>query len=198
MKQVRTPLVLSVAAAVVLAGVATVAARERGPAVGPAETRDALVARGRHLVKAFGCADCHTPWKMGPSGFGPDESRAYSGHPESLTLPPPPPGSEAWPIRAAGTMTAWAGPWGVSYPANLTPDPETGIGSWSEDDFVRTVRTRRHLGHGREILPPMPIEPLSKHPDEDLRAIFAYLRSLPPIKNRVPAPLPPEGPPSGS
>jgi hypothetical protein len=88
-------------------------------------------------------------------------------------------------------MTAWAGPWGVSYCANLTPDPETGIGSWTEETFLRAVRTGRHMGTGRPILPPMPVEPLSHLDDGDLKAVFAYLKSLPPIRNRVPEPLPP-------
>jgi len=88
-------------------------------------------------------------------------------------------------------MTAWSGPWGTSFTANLTPDPETGLGKWTEETFLSTVRSGRHMGRGREILPPMPIEQLNHMTDDDLRAVFAYLQSLPPVKNRVPAPIAP-------
>jgi hypothetical protein len=94
-------------------------------------------------------------------------------------------------VTTTGTLTAWNGPWGTSYPANLTPDPDTGLGKWTEDDFVNTIRSGRHLGRGRQILPPMPIDMIRNFTEEDLRSIFQYLHSLPPIKNRVPEPLPP-------
>ncbi|HSD27027.1 MAG TPA: hypothetical protein VLL75_06955 [Vicinamibacteria bacterium] len=89
--------------------------------------------------------------------------------------------------------TAWAGPWGVSYAANLTPDENTGIGSWSEDTFVGALRTGRHMGVSRPILPPMPWEAFRNLTDEDLRSIYAYLKTVPPVRNRVPEPLPPPG-----
>jgi hypothetical protein len=88
-------------------------------------------------------------------------------------------------------MTAWSGPWGVSYTANLTPDPETGLGSWTEQQFVDTIRSGRHLGRGRPILPPMPWPAASNLTDADLASIFAYLRTIPAVANRVPDPLPP-------
>ncbi len=87
--------------------------------------------------------------------------------------------------------TAWAGPWGVSYSANLTPDENTGIGSWSEETFVGALRTGRHMGVSRPILPPMPWGAFRNLIDEDLRSIYAYLRTVPPVRNRVPEPLPP-------
>jgi hypothetical protein len=87
-------------------------------------------------------------------------------------------------------MTAWAGPWGTSFSANLTPDDETGLGRWSYETFAAAMRTGRHLGMGRPILPPMPTQVLAGLTEEDLRAVYAYLRSLPPVSNRVPAPLP--------
>lgn len=90
-------------------------------------------------------------------------------------------------------MTAWAGPWGVSYAANLTPDQNTGMGIWTEDMFIKAMRAGKHMGYGREILPPMPWQASSNLTDEDLKAIFAYLRSVPPISNRVPGPLGAEG-----
>jgi hypothetical protein len=91
----------------------------------------------------------------------------------------------------AGTNTAWSGPWGVSFTANLTPDPETGLGQWTFRNFKDTIRTGRHMGRGRPILPPMPI-PMYKHmTDDDLAAVFAYLQSIPPVRNKVPSPRPP-------
>ena len=105
---------------------------------------------------------------------------------------PPAPALPAgpWLVVASATNTAWAGPWGVSYTANLTPDPDTGLGRWSAQDFVRTMRSGRHLGSGRPLLPPMPAA-YGQMSDEDLQAMFAYLQTLPPVRNRVPAPLPP-------
>jgi hypothetical protein len=88
-------------------------------------------------------------------------------------------------------MTAWSGPWGTSFTANLTPDVETGLGAWKEEDFVATVRSGRHQGRGRQILPPMPYWAVGSLSDEDLSAVFSYLRSIPAIKNRVPQPEPP-------
>ena len=160
-------------------------------ATSPAATGD-QAARGKYLVTVGGCNDCHTPWKMGPTGPEPDMTRMLSGHPSDLKLPPAPQLPEGpWVTSVAGSMTAWSGPWGVSFTANLTPDPETGIGKWSEKDFMDTIRTGRHLGRGRQILPPMPWFNYAKMTDEDLRAVFAYLKTIPPIRNRVPEPLPP-------
>jgi hypothetical protein len=97
-------------------------------------------------------------------------------------------------IVGAATGTAWAGPWGTSFTANLTPDPETGLGKWTEQNFIDTIRKARHMGTGRPLLPPMPAAVVANFSDEDLASIFAYLQSLPPIKNHVPAPRPPAVP----
>ena len=149
------------------------------------------LARGKYLVTVAGCNDCHTPWKMGAKGPEPDMTRMLSGHPEGDKLPPPPKPEGPWIMTAAATNTAWSGPWGVSYTANLTPDPETGLGKWTQRNFTDTIRTGRHMGRGREILPPMPI-PMYKHfTDADLEAIFGYLRTIPAVKNRVPEPVAP-------
>jgi mono/diheme cytochrome c family protein len=152
----------------------------------------ARVERGRFLVTMGACNDCHTPMKMGQAGPEPDMTRMLSGHPEALAMPPAPvlpPGP--WMAVVSATMTAWSGPWGTSFTANLTPDAETGLGRWTERNFVDTVRNGRHLGQGRPILPPMPIPVLQTLGDEDLGAIFAYLRTIPAVRNRVPSPLPP-------
>jgi mono/diheme cytochrome c family protein len=152
------------------------------------------VARGKYLVTVAGCNDCHTPWKMGQAGPEPDMSRMLSGHPEQFEVPGPLLlAGGPWVVAVAATNTAWSGPWGVSFTANLTPDPETGLGKWTLRDFSATIRTGRHMGRGRPILPPMPI-PMYKHfTDEDLAAIYSYLRSIPVVKNRVPEPLAPAG-----
>jgi cytochrome c553 len=154
----------------------------------------ARVERGAHLVRTMGCNDCHTPWKVGPRGPEPDMSRALTGHPQDLVMPTPPalpPGPWTW--MAAGTNTAFAGPWGVSFTANLTPDPETGLGKWTEAMFIETMKTGRHEGKGRKLLPPMPFPIIAALSDEDMRSLFAYLQSLPPVRNRVPQPIdPPE------
>ncbi len=165
----------------------------------PAGAGESRVARGKYLVSAMSCNDCHTPLKMGPNGPERDFTRLLSGHPESMVMPPAPklpPGP--WIGAIGATMTAWAGPWGVSFPANLTPDKETGIGTWDEATFLKVVRTGRHLGRGREILPPMSgvIPAIQGLTEEDAGAVFAYLQSIPPIRNRVPDPVPPEAAPA--
>ena len=86
---------------------------------------------------------------------------------------------------------SWSGPWGVSYSAKLTPDKETGLGAWTARIFKDAIRSGRHQGRGRPILPPMPIAMYKHFTDEDMAAIFSYLQSIPAIKNRVPEPLPP-------
>src|SRR6187399_494149 len=150
-------------------------------------TQAERVRLGEHLVATAACHDCHTPLKMGPDGPRPDMARMLSGHPESVELPPAPAASGPWIVSAAATQTAWSGPWGTSFTANLTPDKETGLGAWSEENFVRAIRTGRHMGHGRPILPPMPVPVYQNFSDDELKAIFAYLGSIPAIKNRVPA-----------
>jgi mono/diheme cytochrome c family protein len=153
----------------------------------------AQVARGEYIVSGSGCHDCHTPFKMGDNGPEPDMSRALSGHPQALVMPPPPRLPEGpWLAVVAATNTAWSGPWGVSFTANLTPDDETGLGKWTARNFIDTIRTGRHWGKGRPILPPMPVMVYANYSDEDLEAVFAYLQTLPAIRNRVPEPMSPE------
>lgn len=172
--------------------VAPMAAKKMRPEPSPAELQTQRVARGKYIVSTAGCHDCHTPWKVGPKGPEPDMTLALSGHPESMKLPPPPKlGDGPWVWTAAGTNTAFAGPWGVSYTANLTPDKLTGLGIWTEDIFVKTIRSGRHWGVSRPILPPMPWSVYRNLTDEDLKSVFAYLRTIKPIKNQVPEPLPP-------
>jgi mono/diheme cytochrome c family protein len=171
------------------AGGATSAQKAGAPTAATATKSSGSVARGEYLVNAMGCHDCHTPAKMGPSGPEPDMSQALGGHPSGMTVPPPPAPSGPWIGSMTGTFTAWAGPWGVSYSANLTPDKATGLGEWTEQQFVDTIRTGRRQGRGREILPPMPWPAFKNLNDADLKAIFAYLRTVKPMENKVPEPV---------
>jgi mono/diheme cytochrome c family protein len=187
----KRPILTLTAALAALAAVALVPATS-GAETKKADPRKDQIARGSYLVKIMVCNDCHTPFKMGAKGPEPDMSRMLSGHPQDLVMPPPPKlGNGPWVAAFAGTNTAWAGPWGVSFTANLTPDPETGLGKWTADTFMQALRTGKHEGVGRPILPPMPYPWFAQAEDEDLRAIFAYLQSIPPIKNKVPQPIDP-------
>ena len=185
---------LAIVAAVTLS--AGNANRKAAVVVDPAAIQKARVARGEYLVTIGGCNDCHTPWIMGKNGPEPDMSRMLSGHPENLPMPPAPKGEGPWIVATAGTNTAFAGPWGVSFTKNLTPEPLTGIGIWDEARFIKTIRSGRHWGEGRPILPPMPWFNYAKMTDEDLRSVYAYLRTIKPVKNQVPdailAPPPPQ------
>jgi hypothetical protein len=152
------------------------------------------VERGRFLVTVGGCHDCHTPMTFDPElGMPvPDMSKMLSGHPEGA---PDPASTLVKPDMAiiSGTFTAFALPFGIVYSPNLTSDTETGIGNWTEKMFVTALKTGKHLGgSGRPILPPMPWQTLSQLPEADLKAMFAYLRTVPPIKNGVPSVKVPE------
>jgi hypothetical protein len=170
------------------------------PAAPAAAAPQDPVARGKYIVEAGGCNDCHTPWVMGASGMPePDMSKYLSGHPEEMKLPPPPKvdPKSPWIWGGAASNTAFHGPWGVSYAFNLTPDQNTGLGIWTEDMFVRAIRTGKHMGEAssRDILPPMPWPAFKNFNDADLKAIYAYLRTITPIANHVPDPViaPPPG-----
>ena len=157
------------------------------------------VERGKYLVGFGGCNDCHTPFKMGPNGPEPDMTRALSGHPADLVMPEPPNPNGPWIWSAAGTNTAFAGPWGISYARNLTPDQVSGLGILTEEMFMKTMRTGRHMGVSRPLLPPMPWQSLNALNDEDLRSIYSYLRTVKPVRNEVPDPViaPPPAAPAG-
>jgi mono/diheme cytochrome c family protein len=184
------PIVLAMSACNAPPAVQAPAAPAAAPALSPAE-------RGKMLVIGGGCHDCHTTKKLGPNGPEPDMSMMLAGHPESIKVATPyrtAPGSQ-WAIGITDTLTAWSGAWGVSFAANLTPDKDTGItsGVWTEDLFVKALQSGKHMGTARDILPPMPWYWYGKLPENDLRAIYAYLLTIPPIKNHVPEPLPPAG-----
>jgi mono/diheme cytochrome c family protein len=180
--------VLAVLAAIVIASAGTAAAEQaRGGAPG-----QSAVERGRYLVTVQDCNGCHTPFT--PTGE-PDMTRMLSGHPQNVrvTAAPGLPLQGGWLVAINETNTAWAGPWGVSFTSNLTPDRVTGIGAWTEQAFIASIRNGKKSGVGRELLPPMPWRMYAKLTDEDLRAIYAYLMTVPSIANRVPEPIPPAG-----
>jgi mono/diheme cytochrome c family protein len=162
----------------------------------PSSASSSQAKRGEYLVNFGGCHDCHTPKKMGSGGPELDTERLLSGHPEQMAVTPAPALAVPWLAATVATMTAWSGPWGISYAANLTPDRETGLGAWTEQNFVDTMRTGRHMGRGRPILPPMPWQMVKNLTDQDLKAVFAYLKTLPTVKNRVPQPVPPASVPT--
>jgi cytochrome c553 len=146
------------------------------------------ILRGQYLMRVGSCNDCHTPWVF-DEALGmprPDMSRMLSGHPHGG--PDPEGAIGAHDIGLIGpTFTSFTLPFGTIYSANLTPDMDTGIGSWTEQMFLDIFRRGRHLGgEGRGVLPPMPWFWIRNLSDDDLRAVYAYLQSIPPISNAVP------------
>lgn len=151
------------------------------------------VKRGEYLVNAMGCDDCHSPKRMGAHGPEVVPELRFSGYPSDR------------PIQHADTtvtksgwvmfgpdLTSSVGPWGMSFAANLTSDA-TGIGNWKEEQFLNAIRHGKYKGldNGRDLLPPMPWFAYRNLNDEDLKSIFAYLKTSKPVHNVVPAPVPP-------
>lgn len=152
-----------------------------------------VIASGERLVHLLDCNVCHTPKLLTPQGPQPDSSRLLSGHPAAEKLPLVPDGligPTGWGGVFNNNMTAWAGPWGVSFGSNLTPDIDTGIGGWTEEIFAEAMRTGTHVEEGRPFLPPMPT--YVSMTDEELHAVFTYLKSIKPVGNSVPGALPPK------
>jgi mono/diheme cytochrome c family protein len=123
------------------------------------------VARGKYLVNFGGCHDCHTPGYF----FGkPDEKRALSGSEVGFEMP--------------GL--------GVFHGPNLTPDKETGLGSWSNDEIVAALQTGVRPD-GRILAPIMPWKAFAQLTKDDAMAIALYLKSIPAVQNKVPGPFGP-------
>ena len=157
-------------------------------------TQEEKVALGKYIVHTSGCDDCHTPKIFTETGFIFDTTKLLSGYVQDEVLPSLDVnalGSNKW---AATTMslTAWVGPWGISYASNLTPDKATGIGTLTEEMFIKTMREGKYMGVGRPLLPPMPWQVYGMKTDEDLKSIYAYLMSIKPISNQVPQPTTPD------
>jgi Cytochrome c len=148
---------------------------------------------GEHLVTVMGCHDCHTPKKMTEKGPELDLTLALSGHAENMPVAEVNRKEfEGKGYIVTNDFTSWIGPWGISYAANLTPD-ETGTGNWTEDQFLTALKKKimKGLPGTRPMLPPMALMPFDNMRDDELKAIFAYLRTVTPIKNKVPEPTPP-------
>ena len=153
-------------------------------------TREKL---GEHLVAIAACNDCHTPKISSPQGPVFDSSRLLSGHPAQQGEPVVDRAEvEGKGYAVTNDLTAWVGPWGVSYAANLTSD-QTGIGAWKESQFIYAIRNGKLKGlpQSRSLLPPMPWPMYRNMTDDELKAIFAYLKTTKPINNVVPQPKPP-------
>jgi hypothetical protein len=155
-------------------------------------TEPSLVERGKYLIMVGGCGDCHSPKVYTGATPAPDTARLLSGHPANEKLPEIPKGivgPTQWGAITTNSFTAWVGLWGVSFAYNLTPHPATGIGNWDEALFIQSIRTGKFMGTSRDMLPPMPWQEMGKITDDDLKAMFAYLKSLPPIDNEISAPI---------
>lgn len=153
-------------------------------------SQDSLIKRGSYLVNSIGCDDCHSPKKFGPNGPELDMDNRFAGH-----LASAPTGKvnlgvmkDGW-VLFAMDLTSAVGPWGQSYSANISSD-ETGIGNWSEEQFIRALREGKAKGmkEGRPLLPPMPWFVYKNMSDTDLKAIFAFLKTTKPVRNVVPGP----------
>jgi len=148
---------------------------------------------GQHIVTVSSCHDCHSPKKMTAMGPQIDSTMMLSGHPAQMPdFDVNRKETEAKGLVTTQDLTAWAGPWGVSYTANLTSD-STGIGTWTEGQFMYAIRNGKYKGleNSRPLLPPMPWDMYRNFSDDELKAIFAFLKSTKPIRNIVPAPKPP-------
>jgi len=154
---------------------AAASAMAQAPAGGDA----AKIARGKYLMTIGACNDCHSPKKPGTTD--PDTTRIFSGRPQTTMAP----SQNPMEVHASLDLTAWAGPWGISYGANLTPDPETGLKKrYTEASFIKTLRTGKKP-EGEDLLPPMPWALYKALSDDDLKSIWAYLQTIPAIKNNV-------------
>jgi hypothetical protein len=153
-----------------------------------------IVEKGKYLVGIMGCNDCHSPKKMGPNGPEIIPELMLSGYPAKSEIVK----FDSKMLSAGFSMfypdlTAAAGPWGVSFAGNLTPH-ETGIGNWTEEQFKKALTQGKYKGidGARTLLPPMPWMNYVNLKDDDLHAMFMYLKSIPAVNNLVPAPIAPD------
>jgi hypothetical protein len=157
----------------------------------PIPTQAEMVKRGEYLVSTMGCDDCHSPKKFGPNGPELVPELRLSGYPADRPIQKETgtSGKLGW-MLFGHDLTSAVGPWGMSFAANITSD-ETGIGNWTEQNFITALRKGKIKGleNGRQMLPPMPWFNFKNLTDEDLKSIFAYLKSTTPVRNVVPAPV---------
>ena len=152
---------------------------------------------GEHLVTVSACHDCHSPKdysKFAPGGTGLDSAHLLAGYIGGALPDVNKKDAQSKGLAVTTDLTSWVGPWGVTYAANLTSD-STGIGLWKEEQFIYAIRNGKYNGMAsdRDILPPMPWVMYRSMTDDELKAIFAYLKSTKPVKNVVPRPVPPVG-----
>ncbi len=185
-------ILIIISRAIVLGGIVAscTSASSEKPASQPTEQQK--IKRGEYLVSIIGCDDCHSPKRMGAHEPEVIPELRLSGYNKNLRLSEPDTNqvNGGW-MMFAPDLTAAVGPWGMSFAANLTPDA-TGIGNWKEENFILALREGKFKGDpgNRNLLPPMPWFVYKNMTDEDLRSIYAYLRTLKPVENRVPAPIP--------
>jgi mono/diheme cytochrome c family protein len=168
MKWTRATVAFLAADAVIVAALALTASL---PATSSPSNAKKMIARGEYLAGIMSCNDCHTP---GTFYGAPDASR-----------------------RLSGSELGWQGPWGVTYPRNLTPDMETGLGKWSEKDIIKALRTGMRPD-GSILQPPMPWTNFVKLSDDDVMALAMYIKSLPPVSHKVPDRILPGQPVTGA
>jgi cytochrome c553 len=152
------------------------------------------IKRGEYLVKIMGCNDCHSAKRMGPQGPEVIPETMLAGYPMDRPIVK----FDSKLIKEGFSqfypdLTAAAGPWGISFASNLTPH-ETGLGNWTEDQFKIAIKNGKYKGmtNSRMLLPPMPWTTYAEMEDADIKSIFAYLKSLKPVKNIVPQPITPD------
>jgi len=147
---------------------------------------------GKHLVTVSACHDCHSPKDYSKPGSGLDSTHLLSGYIGSQVPDVNKKDAQTKGWAVTSDLTSWVGPWGVAYAANLTSD-STGIGTWKEDRFIYAIRNGKYNGMAsdRNIIPVMPWVMYRNMTDEELKAIFAYLKSTKPVKNKVPPLIPP-------
>lgn len=165
--------------------------KTQGDGISAAPAEAELVERGKYLVEIMGCHDCHSPKLMGPEGPYPDPDRLLSGFRSDGQLPPVPE-TPGWALFNMD-LTASVGPWGINHAANITSD-DTGIGTWTEEQFAKALTQGWYKGQegGRRLLPPMPWQNYRNMKADDVKAVFAYLKSTKPVSNVVPPPVPPK------
>jgi cytochrome c553 len=148
------------------------------------------VKRGEYLVSIGGCDDCHSPKKMGEMGPEIIPELRLSGYPASKPIQKLDSNviKQGW-IIFGPDMTNAVGPWGMSFAANITND-YTGIANWTEENFITALKKGKFKGleGSRDLLPPMPWQSYKNMTDEDIKSIFAYLKTTKPVENIVPAP----------
>jgi mono/diheme cytochrome c family protein len=178
----------------IILGITLISCQESGkPTIPLPLGQEELIKRGEYLVKTSACHDCHSPKVMTPSGPEPDPKKLLSGYPEDMRLPEiNKQALKDW-VLFNQHLTSAVGPWGVSFAANITSD-ETGIGNWTEKQFLTALKKGKYKGleGSRSLLPPMPWPIYRNMSDEDIKAIFAYLKTTKPVRNIVPAPIAPE------